>query len=172
MAAILLVFLFTGCSQVNEQEGSTAGVYEEPIKETEESVEETKEPTPEYRWNEPIKLEMPLETVEVGVYKDGSEYWIEFKCESMNTDEFLAFFSNSTSDWGFTTRTVANQLLRIIDMYDDAWEEGTMAYAVKEGYGIKWTAYLEMDKNVPATVGIKVNKLNEFTALFDGIINE
>lgn len=138
-----------------------------------ESVEEKiDELVPEYTWNESITLEMPLETVEVGIYQDGSEYWIEFRCQNMNTDAFLTFFTNSTTNWGFTTRRVAERLSKVMGNYDDIWQKGTMVYAVMEGYGIKWTVYLQMDKNVPATVGLKVNKLNEFTAVFDGVIKE
>lgn len=127
---------------------------------------------PEFTWNESITLEMPLETVEVGIYKDDEEYWIEFRCESMNTERFLTFFVNSTSDWGFTVRDVASRMSKVMQMYDSIKEKGTMAYAVMEGYGIKWTVYLEMDNSKPATVGLKVNKLNEFTAVFDGVIKE
>lgn len=127
---------------------------------------------PEYTWNEPIVLEMPLATVEVGMHKNNDEYWIEFSCDSMNTNQFLSFFVNSTSEWGFTTRKVAERLQKVMGSYDSAWQEGTYAYCSMEGYGIKWTVYMDMNDDNGCTIGLKVNKENEFTAVCDAIITE
>ena len=127
---------------------------------------------PEYTWNEPIVLEMPLATVEVGMYKNTDEYWIELSCDSMNTDQFLPFFIHSTSEWGFNRRNVAERLQTVMGNYDSIWGEGTYAYCSMEGYGIKWTVYMDMNDDNGCTIGLKVNKENEFRAVCNAIITE
>lgn len=151
------------------KQGAKSGICSVCGETTEEKIDEL---VPEYTWNKSVTLEMPLDTVTVGIYQNGSEYWIEFRSETMDTMSFLAFFANSTSNWGFTTDKIANRLQKVLDMYDKYWVQGTVVYASMEGFGIKWTTYLEMNENVPAVVGLKVNKLNEFTAVFDGVIKE
>lgn len=132
----------------------------------------TEDNRPKYTWNVPITLNLPLADVKVGMYKNSSEYWVEFSCDTMDTEEFLTFLIHSTSDWGFDRTTLAERLSIVFRMYDSAWDEGNIAYSSMEGYGIKWTAYGDMKDDNRCVVGLKVNKLNEFEAVCNADIVE
>lgn len=142
--------------------GMTFDGFEESPEENVESVPNSR---PQYTWNAPVTLYMPLADVKVGMYKNSSEYWVEFSCDTMDTEAFLTFLIHSTDDWGFDRDALAERLSIVFRMYDSAWDEGNIAYSSMEGYGIKWIAYGDMKDDNRCVVGLKVNKLNEFEAV-------
>ena len=149
----------------NLTESGPPGITYEGFEESpEENVESVPDGRPQYTWNSPITLYMPLADVKVGMYKNSSEYWVEFSCDTMDTEAFLTFLIHSTDDWGFDRDSLAERLSIVFRMYDSAWDEGNIAYSSMEGYGIKWIAYGDMKDDNRCVVGLKVNKLNEFEA--------
>lgn len=146
------------------ESGKTGMTYDGFEESSEENVESVPDGRPQYTWNSPITLYMPLADVKVGMYKNSSEYWVEFSCDTMDTEAFLTFLIHSTDDWGFDRDSLAERLSIVFRMYDSAWDEGNIAYSSMEGYGIKWIAYGDMKDDNRCVVGLKVNKLNEFEA--------
>ncbi len=126
---------------------------------------EIEELVPTYEWGVPITLELPLATVEVCIDTDGNEYWIDFRCEQMSSEDLSIFMVHSTSDWGINTRYICERLSKVLTMFDDFWQEEALACCSMEGYGRKWTVKMNMDEDANAYIQLKVNMLNEFNAV-------
>lgn len=127
--------------------------------------------TPVYYWNETTKLSLPLADVQVTPYKveniEGAKpaYALEIRCDSMTSKELMTFMIHSTDDWGFDRISLAERIQKVLDMYDDAYMDGTMMYCSMSGYGIEWTVSLGMDDHFCGLIGLTTNKPNEFEAV-------
>lgn len=126
---------------------------------------------PVYYWNETTSLSLPLASVQITPRKvenvAGAKpaYAIEILCDSMTSKELMTFLIHSTDDWGFNRISLVERIQKVLDMYDDAYMDGTMLYCSMSGYGIEWTVSLGADDHPCGIIGLTTNKPNEFEAV-------
>ena len=76
-------------------EGQKEGICKECGETATESIDAI---VPEYHWNEPVNIS---EELQIGMYNDGTNYWIEIKAKTMNTSRILTELNFGIADLGF-----------------------------------------------------------------------
>lgn len=122
-----------------------------------EAVTEDVESLPaELHWNEPIWVN---HMVQLGVYNDGEDYWVEYTGKNMSFALLVGFIEGSLI---FPGDRVSERIQTIMDRYDESWTSGGLEYYRMSGYGFEWTLYGSTE--VPK-IGIMVNKLDQFNTV-------
>lgn len=116
----------------------------------------------EYHWNKPVAIS---EEYTIGMYNDGTNYWIEISAKTKDTNAIITMLSHGTADLGFDTDRVLNWIDHVASNATDAWKTDGVSYAEMSGYGREWVVYLNLSEGGSGLLGVRINDKDEFEAL-------
>ena len=117
---------------------------------------------PEYHWNTPVSIS---ENLSIGMYNNGTDYWIEIKSKTMNSSTILsAVLRNKEIDFGFDVEGFLEWAEHIANRATDSWKSNGITYAEMSGYGRVWVFYMDLRDDTSGIIGMKVNSEKEFEA--------
>lgn len=117
---------------------------------------------PEYHWNQPVEISSEYT---IGMYNDGTNYWIEITAQTNNTDAILFMLRNGTADLGFDVDEFLEWAQHVANGATNSWKSNGITYAEMSGYGREWVVYMDLRDDMPGVIGLKVNMEKEFEAV-------
>lgn len=125
-------------------------------------VEVIEKLVPEYHWNQPVEISSEYT---IGMYNDGTNYWIEITAQTNNTDAILFMLRNGTADLGFDVDEFLEWAQHVANGATNSWKSNGITYAEMSGYGREWVVYMDLRDDMPGVIGLKVNMEKEFEAV-------
>lgn len=184
--ALVIALAVAGCNDSGEagSESSgpaatpTAAPTEEPAPSPSPSPSPTPAPTPsaqpeeepDFVWNVPTEKA----GVTAGFYTDGEEYFFEMSSDTANSATLLEWLSTGLF---IGMDPMADRIDTIVQNSTSTYQENGISYAMMEGYGRKWTFYInqisdDTSTGGPGLIGVRVNKKEELEACYTGDIGE